>query len=71
MVFFLAGDNTNGRELWVMPGNGVNLPPSAAQNRAGHANAQKHFTLGSNQDQARLMAERNNLLDIEPGDPDQ
>jgi ELWxxDGT repeat protein len=46
LVFFTADDNVNGRELYVLPSNGVNLPPSAAANRAKNAHAQKNFTLG-------------------------
>jgi ELWxxDGT repeat protein len=71
LIFFLADDNSTGRELWAMPGNEANLPQPAAQNRAGNPHAERNFSLDPGQAAAeRLKAEVNNMLDVEPTDPD-
>ena len=66
LVFLTADDNTTGRELYVIPSNGVNLPAPAARNRADNPHAQKHYTLGNPSEDERLSATIDNLLDIEP-----
>ncbi len=63
LVFFLANDNSSGRELWVMPDNAAKAPKPPKNH--GHKLRKGDDPIES------LYAQYNNLLDLEVPEVDE